>query len=128
MIRFKIIFFLVLTVLSTVVSAQVKIRIFANQSPESAIFTVADGIYEMKFSDGQIILITKDEPVVIMNYYGKLAVKKRNIAGFICDSLLITGKTGSDSFSMRINGSSNAKQIYSGDLKCFPDLGTLVFI
>jgi stage II sporulation protein D len=128
MIRFKIISFLVLTVLSTVVSAQVKIRIFANQSPESAIFTVADGIYEMKFSDGQIILITKDEPVVIMKYYGKLAVKKRNIAGFICDSLLITGKTGSDSFSMRINGSSNAKQIYSGDLKCFPDLGTLVFI
>ena len=128
MIRIRIFFLLLFTVLSAVVSAQVRVRIFANQSPESAIFTVADGIYEMKFSDGQIILVTKDEPVVIMKYYGKLAVKKRNSEGFLCDSLLITGKTGNDSFSLRTDGVSHSKQIYSGDLQCYPDLGTMVFI
>jgi stage II sporulation protein D len=128
MIRFKTLFLLILTVLSAVGSAQVKVRIFANQSPESAIFTVIEGIYEMKFSDGQILRIAKDEPVIIMKYNGRLAVKKRNTYGFICDSLLITGKTGNDSFSIRMNGSFHAKQLYSGDLQCFPDLGTLVFI
>ena len=126
--KLKILVGVLLIILSTVVSAQVKVRIYANQSPESAIFTVNEGIYEIKFSDGQIIRITKEEPVIIIKYNGRLAVKKRNTEGFLCDSLLITGKTGSDSFSMQINGSSHAKQLYSGDLQCFPDLGTLVFI
>ncbi len=128
MLRSKILFFLVLTILSTVISAQVKVRIFANQSPESAMFTVSEGIYEMKFAGDQIIRITKEEPVIIMKYNGRLAVKKRNTDGFICDSLLITGKTGNDSFFVQINGSTHAKQLYSGDLQCFPDLGTLVLI
>ena len=49
-------------------------------------------------------------------------------AGFICDSVLFTGKTGNDSFSLRINGNAPVRQYYSGDLQCFPDLGTLVMI
>jgi stage II sporulation protein D len=51
-----------------------------------------------------------------------------NEDGFICDSILISGNTGRDLFSLRINGSSPERQYYSGDLKCFPDLGRLVFI
>ena len=31
-------------------------------------------------------------------------------------------------FSLRINGSTPVRQYYSGDLQCFPDLGTLVLI
>jgi stage II sporulation protein D len=127
-VKLKIFFPLIFSVLSIALNAQVKVRIFANQSPESAIFTVNEGIYEMKFSDGQIIRITRDEPVIIMKFNKKLAVKKRNTEGFMCDSLLITGKTGNDSFSMQINGASHAKQVYSGDFQCFPDLGTLVLI
>ncbi len=42
--------------------------------------------------------------------------------------LILSGKTGNDSFSLRMNGISPVKQYYSGDLQCFPDLGTLVFI
>jgi stage II sporulation protein D len=128
MLRTKIFILLVFTGLCSVVSGQVKVRVFANQSPESAIFSVTEGIYEMKFSDGQIIRITKEEPVIIMKYNGKLVVKKRNSEGFLCDSLLITGKTGKDSFSLRMNGPSHAKQFYSGDLQCYPDMGTLVLI
>ena len=52
----------------------------------------------------------------------------RNAEGFICDSLILTGKTGNDSFSLRINGNLPVRQYYSGDLQCFPDLGTLVLI
>jgi stage II sporulation protein D len=57
-----------------------------------------------------------------------VAVKKRNTRGYVCDSLIFSGKTGHDSFSLRTYGESNTKQCYSGDLQCFPDLGTLLFI
>jgi stage II sporulation protein D len=41
---------------------------------------------------------------------------------------MLRGKTGNDSFSLMMNGKSHLRQNYSGDLQCFPDLGTLVFI
>jgi stage II sporulation protein D len=53
---------------------------------------------------------------------------KRNSQVFACDSLILSGKTGSDCFSLRINGQFPVKQFYSGDLQCFPDMGKLIFI
>ena len=110
------------------VSAQVKIRLFSNQSPESAVFSVTEGSYELNFFNGSILSVSKNEPVIITKFNGKLAVKRRNAAGLVCDSLGLSGKTGNESFSLRIMGKSLPPQYYSGDLKCFPDLGTLVLI
>lgn len=126
--RLKILFIFLLTVYCTGVYAQVKIRLFANQSAESAIFSVTGGIYELNFFNGEILKVFKDEPVIITKYNGKLAVKKRNSTGFVCDSLILSGKTGNDSFSLMLNGKSHVRQYYSGDLKCSPDLETLLFI
>ena len=42
--------------------------------------------------------------------------------------LLFIGKTGNDSFSLRVTGSQPVKQYYAGDLQCFPDFGTLLLI
>jgi stage II sporulation protein D len=128
MVRLKIFFILLLSVFCTVGVAQVKIRLFANQSPESAVFSVTEGTYELNLFNGEIFPVFKNEPVIITRYNGKLAVKKRNAKGFICDSLILKGKTGNDSFSLMMNGNSHIRQYYSGDLCCFPDLGTLVFI
>jgi len=128
MVRLKILFILLLTVFCTVGSAQVKIRLFANQSPESAVFSVTEGTYELNLFNGEILSIFKNEPVVITRYNGKLAVKKRNTKGFVCDSLILTGKTRNDSFSLMMIGKSHTRQYYSGDLQCFPDMGTLLFI
>ena len=128
MVRLKLLFILILPVFCTGVSAQVKIRLFSNQSPESAVFSVTEGAYELNLFNGEILRVDKDEPVIITRYNGKLAIKKRNADGFVCDSLLFSGKTGNDSFSLKLNGKSLARQFYSGDLQCFPDLGTLVFI
>jgi stage II sporulation protein D len=128
MLRLRIFSALLFTVLSTVISAQVKIRLFANQSPESAVFSVIEGTYELNLFNDAALLVHKDEPILITRYNGKLAVKKRNSKGFICDSLVLTGKTGDDSFSLMINGNSHIKQFYSGGLRCYPDLGTLLFI
>jgi stage II sporulation protein D len=128
MVKLKILFILLLTVFCSVGSAQIKIRLFANQSPESAVFSVTEGTYELNLFNGRILTVLKEEPVIITKYKGKLAVKKRNTKGFICDSLNFSGKTGYDLFSLRMNGKSPARQYYSGNLQCYPDLGTLVFI
>jgi stage II sporulation protein D len=108
--------------------AQVKVRLFSDQSPESVVFSVTDGKYELNLFNGEILDLIKGEPVVITRYKGTLAVKTMDSKGFICDSVIFEGKTGDDSFSIRINGKSPVRQYYSGDLQCFPDLETLMLI
>jgi stage II sporulation protein D len=126
--RLSILIILFLAVLGSSASAQIKVRLFSNQSPESAVFSVSAGKYEISAFNGENLLVSKAEPVLITKYKGKLAVKTRNIKGFLCDSVIISGKTGDDSFSLRINGNNPVRQYYSGDLKCFPDMETLVLI
>jgi stage II sporulation protein D len=126
--RSKIFIFLFITVFSTAVNAQVKIRLFANQSPESAVFSVVSGKYSVNAFNGERLTVSGGDAIIISRFDGKLAVKTRNTAGLISDSAVITGLTGNDSFSLRLNGRTPVKQFYSGDLKCFPDLETLVLI
>ena len=109
-------------------SGQVRVRLFSLQSPESAVFSVTKGKYEVNAFNNETLIVTKGELVIITRYNDKLAVKTRNADGFLCDSVIFTGKTGEDSFSLRINGKSPVRQSYSGDLQCLPDLGTLVLI
>lgn len=124
-----IIFFVFLFVLCAADSiGQVRIRVFANQTSESAVFTVTEGSYNINFPDKKILTINSGEPVIIMKYNDMLSVKKINTDGFLCDSLIITGNSGNDSFSLRNNGKLASKQNYSGDLQCYADLGTIVFI
>lgn len=126
--RLKFLIILFLAVLGSSSSAQVKVRLFSNQSPESAVFSVTSGKYEISACNGENLFVSKAEPVLIIKYKGKLAVKTRNEKGFLCDSVIISGKTGDDSFSLRINGNNPVRQYYSGDLKCFPDMENLVLI
>jgi len=124
----KIFIICFLTVFSTVTSAQVKIRLFSNQSPESAVFSVTHGQYEVNCFNGEPLIVKTGEPVVIYRFNGKLAVKARSSKGFICDSVIFSGQTGDDNFSLMINIDNPVRQYYSGDLQCFPDMGALVLI
>ena len=128
MCRLKILVLFFLSLISTLVAAQVKIRLFAKYSPESVVLSVTNGSYIVKIFNNEKLFISKKETVLITRYNGKLAVKIRNSVGFICDSVSFAGQTGNDSFSMRINGQSPVRQFYSGDLKCFADMATLVMI
>jgi stage II sporulation protein D len=119
---------IILSIVSTSVSGQVRVRLFSNQSPESVVFSVNGGQYEINAFTGDLLLVGKGEPVIILKYNGKLAIRTRTSTGFICDSVDFTGKTGDDFFSLRINGNVPVRQNYAGDLKCFPDLETLVLI
>jgi stage II sporulation protein D len=126
--RLKILMLFVLSVICTLVSAQVKIRLFSNQSPESALFSVTNGKYIVNRFNGEDLILSKGESVIITRFDGKLALKSRNSNGFVFDSVIFSGLTGNDYFSLRINTQTSGRQYYSGDLKCFPDLATLVMI
>jgi stage II sporulation protein D len=126
--RISILVILFITVLGSSALAQVKIRLFSDQSPESAVFSVTEGKYQISAFNGENLFVSKGEPVLINKYKGKLAVKTRNVKGFLCDSIILSGITGDDSFSLFINGNNSVRQYYSGDLKCFPDMETLMLI
>lgn len=107
---------------------QVRIRIFADQDPSSAVFTALKGKYEIDFYDGKSIPVPDNEPVILALFERKLAVKMKGSNGYICDSLIIKGISGNDRFSFRINGGQQGKSTYAGDLQCLADLNTMVFI
>ena len=105
-----------------------KIRIFTNQAPESAVFSVTAGVYELNTFSGNRWIVKSGTLVAISKFNDRLVVKVMNDNAVICDSVLLEGKTGKDLFSLRISGKNIVRQNYSGDLKCLPDLGTLLFV
>jgi stage II sporulation protein D len=110
------------------IHGQVKVRMFSSQTPETVVFTVTDGEFEIKDCIGGPEILHKNDLIVISEYNNRLAVKSRNSNGFIADSLNITAKTENSSFSLRLNGQNPVKQYYKGDFSCYPDLATLVLI
>jgi stage II sporulation protein D len=128
MYRKLILIFFINILVAGCIFGQVRIRLFSSQTPESALFSVTYGRYELKTFNGQSLSVEKNEPLLITRFNGKLAVKKGDHNGFTCDSLVLLGKTGKDLFSLRINDGVPIKQYYSGDLQCYPDLGTLLMI
>ena len=75
--RLKTLILVFLTVTYTSVSAQVKIRIFSTQTPESVVFSVTEGKYEIDTFNGAKLIVGKGEPVIIARSSGKLVVKTR---------------------------------------------------
>lgn len=124
----RLILILLLILSETDFYGQVKIRLFANSQPESVIFGVTSGTYEINASNGEHYKITKGDLVLISKYNGRLAVKLRNTPAFASDSVYISGAAGDDSFSLMLNGVLPVRQYYSGDLKFLPDLGTILMI
>jgi len=114
--------------LVTDASGQVKIRLFSNRSLELAVFSATAGKYEVETINGEIISLLKGETLVIARFNDKLFIKTGSKNGVICDSVIFKGKTGTDSFCLQIPGDQPVRQYYSGDLKCFPDLETLLLI
>ncbi|NSW93736.1 MAG: SpoIID/LytB domain-containing protein [Bacteroidales bacterium] len=103
-------------------------RLLSDSSPESVIFTVDEGNYEIRFFDGESISLERHEPVVITRYNGRIAVRTRSMTGSLCDSVIFKGVTGRDIFSLRLTGQNPVRRLYSGDLFCSSDLGTIMLI
>ena len=109
--------------------AQVKIRLFADSITRTTVFTVMSGKYDIKTGNiNKGISIGPGKPVIITRYQGKLAVKIKDKDSFVCDTLILTGKTYNDRFSLRVSGASPERQYYSGDLSCYSDMSSLFLI
>ena len=124
----RIIFLILLFLSGTVAPAQIRIRLFTDQKPESVILSVTSGEYQLDSFNGEKIKISTGELVLISKFSGKLAVKIRNSPGFTADSILFSGQTEDVSFSLMTAGTAPVRQFYRGDLHCFPDLGTILLI
>jgi stage II sporulation protein D len=68
------------------------------------------------------------EMFIIASYNKKIFVKKRNGDSLTGDSIEFKGSTGEDYFTLQINQSGSIKRNYTGDLKCFSDMGSLFLI
>ncbi|MBW6502181.1 MAG: SpoIID/LytB domain-containing protein [Bacteroidales bacterium] len=113
---------------SLLTEGQVRIRLFASQSPVSVIFRVTTGSYSITDAIGKPLVVNAGEPVLISRYGEKVAMKVRNREGYVYDTLKLEGLTGNDNFSLSINGPSPLLRIYSGDLHCFYDLDNILLI
>jgi len=126
----RCLFFVGILLISNIGTAfgQVKVRLFANQLPQSVIFSVLSGNYKLNGFPSSTLNAGKGDIILISRFNGKLAVKMKNEMGFVCDSLMLSGESDEASFYLRINGKSPTKQYYTGDLKCIPDFGTILMI
>ena len=102
-------------------AGQVKIRLFAAQSPNFVIFTVVEGEYSV---DGYGVY-GKNDIIVISKYNDKLAIKPRQTDGFIAGSITLKASSDNSSFSLRVN---TVTQFYKGDFLCYHDLETILMI
>ena len=124
----KLFLILLLIFSGTISSAQVKIRLFADQTPGSALFSVSQGRYEMNTYDGRPLTLETGALLIISKFDGRVSVKTKGQESILCDSVFLSGMTGDDSFSLRSNSKYPLRQYYSGNLQCHPDLETLMFI
>jgi stage II sporulation protein D len=124
----KIFLSVFLTFVFSLLSAQVKVRLFTEFNPDYAIFTVISGQYKITNYAGGSIITETGEPIIIGRFGLKIFVKVRNGNSITGDSLVIAGQTGNDNFSIRVSEAGSGKQNYSGDLHCFSDMETLILI
>jgi len=123
--RILIISLILLTYIPVSAQDHVRIRLFTGHDSGSAVFSVVEGKYELYLFNNDPVGITAGDIIIITGFNDRLVVKTRNRPGITCDSLFISGKTGNDLFSLRIDG---VRRYYSGNLYCYRDMGTSLFI
>jgi len=110
------------------ISSQVKIRLFSDSAPLSAVFSAREGEFILDDGSGKSLIISERDIVFISRSGSRLAVKTRTEKIFLCDSIFISGRAADNIFTLREGNNSSAWRIYSGDLKCFPDMGSILLI
>ncbi len=126
--RIKYLLTILLSFYFGLLSSQIKIRLFSDFTPDYVIFTVDSGEYQLSNGSGRSITATNGDMLIICRYNGKIFVKKRYGESFTGDSIDLRGSTGEDYFALQINQPESLKRNFSGDLKCFSDMGTLFLI
>jgi stage II sporulation protein D len=117
-----------LSLLSSQPLTQVRIRLCTDSNPHYLFFRVTSGQYVIDCFDGIPVIVKHGELFIISRYNDKIALRFSNDTGFLADSLQIRGSAREASFSLRTSSGSRSYSNYSGNLECFPDLGSLLLI
>ncbi len=128
MLRKLFLIFVFILLVSQSSESQVRVRLFSGRQTESVLFTVTGGTFEINDFEGGLQIITKDEPVMISRFDGKISVKTYGSRGYVCDSVLIKATAENGSFSLRLSGNDPVRQYYAGNLSCYSDMGNLFMI
>jgi len=110
-------------------SAQVRIRLYAGNNTDTVVFSVTAGQYKIKYCPNGTAILEKGQKFTIIKSGEKLVTKTIDDPfRTISDSVLLTGITGYNSFSVTTGKSPQSIRYYSGNLFCKPDLGTILLI
>jgi stage II sporulation protein D len=125
----KLFYITVFLILNTaLLSGQVKVRLLTGFDPDTVVFSVTAGEYALNSFKGKTEFLRKGDTAIITKSDEKLTFKTSNTLELVSDSLLFSGHTGNDTFSLSGNEKVPAIRYYSGELQCKPDLGTLLLI
>jgi len=114
---------------TTLLSGQVKVRLYSGYDSDTILFSVTEGEYKINYFPSYEALLVKGQQGIIIRSGPKLVIKSfEDHYWTISDSVIITGTTGNDSFSLSVNNSGKLTRNYSGDLCCKSDLGTLLLV
>jgi stage II sporulation protein D len=114
---------------TTIASGQVKVRLFTGYNSDTIVFSVTAGEYKINHFPSSEALLVKGQKGIIIRSGAKLVINSSNDHfRTISDSVMITGITGNDSFSLSVDNSGKSARSYSGELHCKSDLGTLLLI
>lgn len=118
----------ILALYVTAAAGQVKVRLFASQMPEFAVFTVAAGQYRLARSKSIGITLNRNDMLVISKYNGRIAVKTRHAEGFAVDTVILAATSDSASFTMRTGAQTGGVQQYTGSLRCWHDMDAMIMV
>jgi len=113
----------------TILSGQVRVRLYSGFNSDTIVFSVTSGQYRLEyFPSGEAFLAKGHKGIIIRS--GTKIVSKSLTDHFwtVSDSVVLTGTTGKDLFSLSVDNSGKLIRHYSDDLRCKSDLGTLLLI
>jgi stage II sporulation protein D len=109
-------------------SAQVKIKLFSDYSPGSAVFTVSAGSYLIETDSREEFALSGKSSVSIGYVNNSLTLKIQNDSIISCHSATFRGTSGNDAFSVSILRKAPLIRYYSGDLTCSAGNGSVVLV
>lgn len=114
---------------AAILSGQVKVRLFSANNSDTIVFTVISGQYRLEYFPSGEALLVKGQKGIIVRSGVKLVIKSsKDHFLTISDSVMISGITGDDSFTLSPDNSGKLTRYYSGELRCKSDLGTILLI
>jgi stage II sporulation protein D len=112
----------------SLLSSRIRVRILTGDDHKYLFFKVLSGQYTIRINKSDSIIVPSGETIVITRFNEKVAVKTNGSSGFAADSVYLSASGINDRFSVVTEAGRPTPGIYSGDLQCIADMGSIIFI